>query len=53
MPERHPFRRAMDIYGGLKDPGQCQFACGACVLCRCHERFAFQAEHVEPKVKIL
>ena len=39
-------RRAMDSFGGQIDPGPCPIACGACLLCRCHERFEFQAKQV-------
>jgi len=39
-------RRAMDLYGGRKDPGPCPFACGACAQCHCHERFEFQVKSV-------
>jgi len=39
-------KRALDIYSGQKDPGPCQFACGACLLCKSHARFMFQADGI-------
>ena len=30
-----------NISACLTDPGPCEFVCGKCYLCRCHNRFAF------------